>query len=84
MRSECAAGGFVLCVCVCWYCVVVSGGNLMLSECAAFGFVACVCVCVAILWLLVEGIKCGVSVLHVALWSLFVCVCLCEYVCVCV
>jgi len=25
--SECAAGGFLLCLCVCWYCVVVSRGN---------------------------------------------------------
>jgi len=38
MWSECAAGGFVLCECLCWYCVVVSGGNLMWSECASFGF----------------------------------------------
>jgi len=41
----------------------------MWSECAAGGFV--VCVCVGIVRLRVEGIKCGVSVLQVALF----CVC---------
>jgi hypothetical protein len=35
--SECAAGGFVLCVCV--------GVGQLWSECAADGFVLCVCVC---------------------------------------
>jgi len=43
MWSECAAGGFVVCVCMCWCCVVVSRGNEMWSECAA-GAVGCFCV----------------------------------------
>jgi len=40
----------------------------MWSESAAGGLC---CLCVGIAWLRVEGIKCGASVLQVALW----CVC---------
>ena len=46
MWSECAAGGFV--VCVCWYCVVVSRGikcGVSLQQVALW------CVCVGIVWL---------------------------------
>ena len=42
--SECAAGGFVVGVCVCGTVWSGFGG----SECAAGGFVVCVCVCVCV------------------------------------
>jgi len=43
----------------------------MWSECAAGGFV---CLYIGIVWLLVEGIKCGVRVQQVAL-----CVCVSAF-----
>jgi len=43
----------------------------MWSECEAGGFV---CLYIGIVWLWVEEIKCGVSVLHVAL-----CVCILAF-----
>ena len=52
LGRECAAGGCVVCGCV---CVCVSG-------------CVCVWVCVGIVLLCVEGIKCGASVRQVALW----------------
>jgi len=51
----------------------------MCSECAAGGFV---CLCIGIVWLWVEGIKCGSSVKQVVLWCVCVCVCLCESECI--
>jgi len=42
MWSECEARGFV--VCVCWYCVVLSVGNLMCNLFEVGGFLMCVCV----------------------------------------
>jgi len=48
MWCEFAAGGFVVCVCVCWYCVVVSRGikcGVSLQQVALW------CVCVGIVLL---------------------------------
>ena len=50
--SECAAGGFVLGVCVCRHCVCCVWDSLERvwgSECAAGGFVVGGCVCVSAL-----------------------------------
>jgi len=69
MWSECAAGGFVFCVCVgiVWLCVEGIKCGVSVRQVA----LGCVCVCVGIVWLCVEGIKCGVSVWQLA----FCCVC---------
>ena len=72
MWSACEAGSFVLCVSVCCYCVGVSGGILMWCVFTAGGFV---CLYIGIVWLWVEGIKCGVSAQQVAVWCVCVCVC---------
>ena len=47
----------------------------MCSECAAGGFV---CLCIGIVWLWVEGIKCGVSEQQVALCVCVSALCGCE------
>ena len=47
----------------------------MWSECAAGGFVS---LCIGIVWLWVEGIKCGVSVQQVDLYVCVSALCGCE------
>jgi len=56
------------------HCMVVGSGNYVWSECAAGGFVG---LYIGIVWLWVEGIKCGVSVQQMDL-----CVCI-SALCVC-
>ena len=47
----------------------------MWSECAAGGFV---CLYIGIVWLRVEGIKCGVNVQEAALFVFISALCGCE------
>jgi len=46
MWSESASCGFVLCVCLCWYCVVVSGGIFVWCVCVQQ---VALCVCISAL-----------------------------------